>query len=88
LKEQNINDFEYKPISCDGIEACRTALLKANKNKELLGANFIEGMACVGGCIGGACNLTHEPKDKNEVDKYGMLAKEKTISDAIRLRNI
>ncbi len=88
LKEQNINDFEYKPISCDGIEACRIALLKANKNKELLGANFIEGMACVGGCIGGACNLTHEPKDKNEVDKYGMLAKEKTISDAIRLRNI
>ena len=33
--------------------------------------NFIEGMACVGGCIGGAGCLTHGPKDKGEVDKYG-----------------
>lgn len=90
LIEQGINDdeFKLKPVACDGIEACKLALLKASKNKDLVGGNFIEGMACVGGCIGGACCLTHETKDKNEVDKYGMLAKEKTISDAIRLRNI
>lgn len=86
LEEQKVDDFELKAVSCDGIAECKLALLKANKNKALVGGNFIEGMACVGGCIGGACNLTHEPKDRNEVDKYGMLAKEKTISDAIRLR--
>ncbi|MFR5865850.1 MAG: [Fe-Fe] hydrogenase large subunit C-terminal domain-containing protein [Acutalibacteraceae bacterium] len=40
------------PISCDGIEQCRAALFKASKN--VLPNNFIEGMACVGGCIGGA----------------------------------
>ena len=31
LKEQNL-DFEAKPVACDGIEACRMALLKASKN--------------------------------------------------------
>jgi len=81
LKEQGLDDFELKPISCDGIEECRIALLKKSKN--LLDANFIEGMACLGGCIGGAGCLTHGPKDKNEVDKYGMEAYEKTITSAI-----
>ena len=47
--------------------------------------NFIEGMACVGGCIGGAGCLTHGTKDKTEVDRYGMQAYEKKISDAITM---
>lgn len=82
LKEQGYDDFTLKPCACDGIEACRVALLKKSKN--LLDANFIEGMACVGGCIGGAGCLTHGEKNKAEVDKYGREAFEKTISDAIR----
>ena len=81
LKEQDITDFELKALQCDGIEACRTALLKANRN--VLDANFIEGMACSGGCIGGAGCLTHGVKNKSEVDKYGKEALEKTIADAI-----
>lgn len=81
LKEQNITDFELKACSCDGIEECRTALLKKSKN--MLDANFIEGMACVGGCIGGAGCLTHGAKSKSDVDKYGREALEKTISDAV-----
>ena len=81
LKEQGIDDFELKAISCDGIEECRTALLKKKRN--LLDANFIEGMACTGGCIGGAGCLTHGEKNKAEVDKYGREALEKTIKDAV-----
>lgn len=80
MKEQNI-DFEVKPVVCDGIEACKIALLKKSKN--VLDGNFIEGMACVGGCIGGAGCLTHGEKNKFEVDKYGKEALEKTISDAV-----
>lgn len=86
LKEHDISDFELKPCSCDGIEQCKVALLKKNKN--LLDANFIEGMACIGGCIGGAGCLTHGEKDKAEVDKYGMEAFEKTISDALSVLKI
>ena len=74
-------DFAVKPVICDGIEACRMALLKKGKN--LLDGNFIEGMACIGGCIGGAGCLTHGEKNKTEVDKYGHEAKEKKISDAV-----
>ena len=80
LKEQEI-DFDLKPCACDGIEACRTALLK--KSRGVLDANFIEGMACLGGCIGGAGCLTHGEKNKAEVDKYGQQAHEKTIADAV-----
>lgn len=80
LKEQGI-DFDLKPVSCDGIEECRMALLK--KSKGVLDVNFIEGMACIGGCIGGAGCLTHGEKNKSEVDKYGREAHEKTISEAI-----
>ncbi|MBP3320848.1 MAG: 4Fe-4S dicluster domain-containing protein [Clostridia bacterium] len=80
MKEQNI-DFEIKPVVCDGIEECRVALLKKSKN--VLQGNFIEGMACVGGCIGGAGCLTHGEKNKAEVDKYGREAFEKTITDAV-----
>ncbi len=82
LKERGITDFDLKAVSCDGIEECRMALLKKSKN--VLDANFIEGMACVGGCIGGAGCLTHGEKNKAEVDKYGKEAYEKTISDALR----
>ena len=82
MKEQNI-DFDIKPVVCDGIEACRMALLKLNKG--VLDGNFIEGMACIGGCIGGAGCLTHGEKNKAEVDKYGREAFEKTIGDAVSL---
>ncbi|MBR5127892.1 MAG: 4Fe-4S dicluster domain-containing protein [Roseburia sp.] len=82
IKEQNI-EFELNGTVCDGIEECRMALLKKSKN--VLNANFIEGMACVGGCIGGAGCLTHGEKNKAEVDKYGKEAYEKTISDAVSI---
>ncbi len=82
IKEQEI-DFELNAISCDGIEECKKALLKKSKN--VLQENFIEGMACVGGCIGGAGCLTHGEKNKAQVDKYGKEALEKTILDAISI---
>ena len=82
LKEQGI-DFALKAVPCDGIEECKKALFLKSKN--VLDGNFIEGMACIGGCIGGAGCLTHGPKDKAEVDKYGREAFEKTIGDAISI---
>ena len=76
IKEQNI-DFEFNPIACDGIENLKLLLLKANKG--LLPNNFIEGMVCTGGCIGGPCALTHEVKDKALIDKHGSNASKKEI---------
>jgi iron only hydrogenase large subunit-like protein len=68
-------------VVCDGIEQCKIALIRKNKN--LLDANFIEGMACAGGCIGGARCLTHSCKNKAEFEKYSNNAKPKSIKESI-----
>jgi [FeFe] hydrogenase (group B1/B3) len=74
---------KFKPISCDGLIECDKALklLKFNRSN----SNFIEGMACSGGCVGGANALQHSSKDNNEIDKYGKLALEKNVSKSLRL---
>ncbi len=85
MKEQSI-DFDLNAEKCNGIDACKLALLKSAKKVST--ANFIEGMACTDGCIGGAGCLTHGPKDKAQVDKYGMEAYEKTMLDAVKLMHL
>lgn len=81
LKELKEEDFAFQPVVCSGIDACRVALLKLSKN--VLPGNFIEGMACEGGCIGGAGCLTHGEKNKVAVDHYGKLATDETILDVV-----
>jgi [FeFe] hydrogenase (group B1/B3) len=85
LKEHNETNFELKSVVCSGIEACKLALMKVMRKAS--DGNFIEGMACINGCIGGAGCLTHGDKNKDEVDKYGKEALEKTINDAIKVLN-
>ncbi len=75
------SNFLVKSHVSDGLEACRAALLRAKSGK--LDANFIEGMACVGGCVGGAGVLTHTDKNRVAIDKYGEQAKFKTISESV-----
>ncbi|MDF2612624.1 MAG: 4Fe-4S dicluster protein [Clostridia bacterium] len=83
IKDNNLPGSEYRPIVCNGIDEIDKALklLKARKHT----FNFIEGMACVGGCIGGAASLTHEPKEQKKVDEYANLAIERTISESLRV---
>lgn len=76
-------ETELKAVVCDGIEECDRALKMLKFGK--LEGNFIEGMACKGGCIGGAASLTHGPKDKNEVNKYASGALEKKITSSLRI---
>ncbi len=84
VKEQGISadEFQVRSAVCNGLDDCKIALLKASKN--VLKENFIEGMACQGGCIGGAGCLTHEPsKDRMSVDTFGKKATDKTIKESI-----
>lgn len=80
LKEQKI-DFEVKGISSSGLADCRKALLM-NKGPNKAN-NFIEGMACLGGCIGGPSALTHEARDLAQINKYGSESDLKTINAAV-----
>ncbi len=72
---------KFKPVIGNGIEECKMALLRLSKN--LLNGNFIEGMACQGGCISGAGCLTHNAKSKMQVDNFGKEAGGKTIKSSI-----
>ena len=81
LKEQGHDDFVLKAVSSDGIEECNMNLLKWSK--KLLDVNFIEGMACVGGCVGGAGCLTHSVQNKALIDKYSKTTEVASITDAV-----
>lgn len=76
-------EADFNPTKCDGLEECVKTLKVASMGR--LKANFIEGMACKCGCIGGAASLSHGPKDITEVDKYGKLSKEVNSLQAIRI---
>ena len=80
IKEMG-SDFDLKAVSCNGLAECNAALLRASKG--VLKENFIEGMACDGGCIGGPGCLSHSQKNKLQFAKYEKLDKEATITDTI-----
>ncbi len=81
IREMGAIGLAYKPVSCDGLDECRIALLKASKG--VLDGNFIEGMACAGGCIGGPACLMHSTKGRRDVDRYGEEATAVTIGEVV-----
>jgi [FeFe] hydrogenase (group B1/B3) len=80
LKEENL-DFDLKAKAVSGLDNCKQALSALKEGNADF--NFLEGMACPGGCIGGPCCLTHEFRDASDVDKYGHQSKETTIKGAV-----
>lgn len=62
VMEERGQSVDVQTISCNGAEECRKALmlLKAGKLKE----DFIEGMFCSGGCMGGPATLNELQKSK------------------------
>ena len=83
LKEWEVGEDKFKvdPIICSGLAECDKALKMYQAGK--LTNNFIEGMCCEGGCIGGPACINHEAKDAVEVNLYGKKAVEQTIKSAI-----
>lgn len=81
-KEFGIEE-EIRPLALSGLAECKVGLLKFMLGR--LEENFMEGMACEGGCINGAGCLHHGPKNAVEVDKYGKEAREKTVENSVKL---
>ncbi|MDE6107451.1 MAG: ferredoxin, partial [Oscillospiraceae bacterium] len=79
LKERGVTEEQFKlsAVSCSGIAACRAELLKMSKG--IGGVNFLEGMACEGGCVQGPAVLTRSPKNKAEVDAHAAQAGDRGI---------
>ena len=73
-----------KPISiktrhADGVPACKQMLNDILEGKG--GANFFEGMGCVGGCVGGPKALIPREKGRENVVRYGAEASYATPID-------
>ncbi len=75
------SDFVADPIACEGLDKCKMTLLRASKN--VLKNNLIEGMACSGGCIGGAGCLTHSDKYRVVIDEHAKDASRQEIKRVV-----
>ena len=78
IKEKGY-DFEVKGTNVDGIDNIKKALIEFKKAESQF--NFIEGMCCEGGCIGGPCNINHQLRNKIVLDRYSASAS-KSISES------
>ena len=81
LKEKNV-EADFKPVVCNGISECEVALRKLKVNR--LEGNFIEGMACEGGCVQGAGCLVRSPRNRLDVEKHAKEANDRTILGAVQ----
>lgn len=75
------SSIEFKPETCNGVMMCKAALMR--KSKDNLDANFVEGMICNGGCIGGAGTLQTLGIKKENIDKYANTTIYKSIKESI-----
>jgi iron only hydrogenase large subunit-like protein len=64
------------PLKVDGIPDCQK-LLEQIRNGQLT-ANFIEGMACKGGCVGGPGRLIPPEQGRENVQQYGNMSTSST----------
>ena len=64
MEEKGIDTKKINVMGCNGAAECKKALMMLKVNK--LPADFIEGMACVGGCVNGPGSvLTGRPAQQN-----------------------
>lgn len=61
--------IKVKAEQADGVPACRELIERIQKGET--DANFFEGMACKGGCVGGPKAVIDKEYGKKQVDNYG-----------------
>ncbi|EAX47170.1 hydrogenase large subunit domain protein [Thermosinus carboxydivorans Nor1] len=66
----------FKPVKVDGIPDCQKVLDRIKTGQ--LDANFIEGMACKGGCVGGPGRLIPPEEGTAYVNSYGSVSHAQT----------
>ncbi|WP_291637474.1 [Fe-Fe] hydrogenase large subunit C-terminal domain-containing protein [Clostridium sp.] len=67
-------------IQGNGVKECKELLTKAQNGA--INANFIEGMGCVGGCVGGPRSLIDANSGKRRVDEFAESSKFKIAVDS------
>ncbi len=80
-------DREILVEHAEGLNECRKMLMRANAGK--LNGYLLEGMACPGGCVGGAGTVQLIPKAAQEVQKVMKMSEkehayESSYTDALQ----
>jgi len=77
---------DFRSVQADGVKACKEILdkLKAGQSD----ANFIEGMGCKGGCVGGPRSIIEAERAAEELNSYGIEAVFKNPLDNERIASI
>lgn len=86
--ENYINDnnvgVEFKPVKVSGMDEIKKAMTMAKAGR--LHGNFIEGMMCEGGCIGGAATMAPIMKSKPQLNKFMGESTKKAVLSNDRLK--
>ncbi|WP_066498293.1 4Fe-4S dicluster domain-containing protein [Abyssisolibacter fermentans] len=76
INEKGVN-IEFKPIKISGAQNIRKCMTLAKIGK--LPGNFIEGMMCEGGCIGGMASMRDAKKTKPCLTKFSKASNKQSI---------
>lgn len=76
IKEKGVS-VEFKPVKVSGPDEIKKAMMMAKAGR--LDGNFIEGMMCDGGCIGGPATMVSFMKAKPQLAKYSSQASKKSV---------
>ena len=68
--------MKVKAAQADGVKGCKELIEKIQRGEA--DANFFEGMACSGGCVGGPKVMIDKKAGKALVNQYGDEAKYQT----------
>ena len=68
--------MKIKTRQADGVPACKEMIDSLLEGRG--GANFFEGMGCVGGCVGGPKRVINQKLGRKTVDAYGEKARFET----------
>ena len=66
MKEDGVDSSQMKVCVCNGAEECKKALMLLKSGR--LPEDFVEGMVCLGGCVGGPAKQKSELEMKRDRD--------------------
>lgn len=72
-------DIQVRSVQADGVPACKALLNEIKEGR--ISANFVEGMGCPGGCVGGPKALIDRYEGEKHVNAYASQAESITPAD-------
>jgi len=78
--KETVTDIEFKPLKASGMDEIKRVMTMAKTGR--LQGNFIEGMMCEGGCIGGPAAMVSIIKSRPQLAKFsGQSLKKSALSN-------